>query len=63
MSNILSSIYAERSFNKSEDDLLKMREELNLELTIWKQSLPHHLAFDFSGVDGDIPPPHVFSLQ
>ncbi|CAG9952080.1 unnamed protein product [Clonostachys rosea f. rosea IK726] len=63
MSNILSSIYAERSFNKSEDDLLKMREELNLELTIWKQSLPHHLAFDFSGVDGDIPPPHVFSLH
>ena len=64
MSDILSCIYTERSFDQNPADLASMLEKLQLKLDSWEKSLPSHLQFDFAKTNSiTYPPPHVFSLQ
>lgn len=64
MSDILSSIYTERSSNQSPIQLAKMLGELQLKLDQWQADLPEHLQFDPGKVPtAALPPPHVSSLQ
>lgn len=62
MSDILSSIYAERTFDKTTAELSSLLETLDSKLTAWKNSLPEHLHMDPSKALRPRPP-HVFSLQ
>lgn len=63
MSDILSSIYTERSFDQPAQDLRDLQEKMHDKLSKWKGSLPEHLSLSNS-IDSDrTPPPHVFSLQ
>lgn len=63
MSDILSSIYAERSFDQQPQDLRNLQEKMHDKLSRWRESLPSHLTLANS-IDADkTPPPHVFSLQ
>lgn len=62
MSDILSCIYAERSFDQNPADLSALLESLDSKLRLWRENLPEHLIFDPSK-STTIPPPHVFSLQ
>jgi len=64
MSDILSSIYTERSSNQSPSELASMLNELQLKLDQWQESLPKHLQFDPGKAHSlAFPPPHVSSLQ
>ena len=67
MSDILSNIYTERSFNGSPEDLSKILQNLHSKLTAWREALPTHLAVDSDGSRSThpppCPPPHVLSLQ
>lgn len=62
MSDILSSIYTERSFDQSSEDLLKVQEQLHAKLITWRNALPAHLVYDPTKRDASIPPPQVLSL-
>ncbi|KAL8297319.1 hypothetical protein RB597_006419 [Gaeumannomyces tritici] len=62
MSDILSSIYTERSFDQPSEDLLKVQDQLHTKLITWRNSLPAHLVFDPTKRDSSIPPPQVLSL-
>ena len=62
MSDILSSIYAERTFDKTTAELSSLLETLDTKLRAWKDSLPEHLHMDPSKAL-QARPPHVFSLQ
>ncbi|ETS78439.1 hypothetical protein PFICI_10501 [Pestalotiopsis fici W106-1] len=63
MSDVLSTIYAERSFEQSPLDLSSMLEKIQSRLTKWRQSLPHHLDLDPLKPGSTFPPPHVLSLH
>ncbi|KND89434.1 Nitrogen assimilation transcription factor nirA [Tolypocladium ophioglossoides CBS 100239] len=64
MSDILSCIYTERSFDQSPAQLASMLEKLQQKLCAWQESLPGHLHFDPTKLQGTaFPPPHVFSLH
>ncbi|KAH7133822.1 fungal-specific transcription factor domain-containing protein [Dactylonectria macrodidyma] len=64
MSDILSCIYTERSFDQSPADLGSMLDRLQLKLDKWHGSLPVHLQFDpAKSQNAAFPPPHVFSLH
>ncbi|PGH03228.1 hypothetical protein AJ79_07423 [Helicocarpus griseus UAMH5409] len=64
MSDILSCIYTERSFDQSPAELASMLEKLQLKLDNWLDSLPSHLQFDSAESQSvSFPPPHVFSLH
>ncbi|KAL5047590.1 hypothetical protein BDW71DRAFT_196694 [Aspergillus fruticulosus] len=64
MSDILSCIYTERSFNQSPTELAKMLGELQLRLDQWHAHLPEHLQFDPAKVQTiTLPPPHISSLH
>ncbi|KAK7980276.1 carbohydrate esterase family 12 protein [Apiospora arundinis] len=62
MSDILSSIYTERTFDQSAVELCAVLEKLNSKLAAWKDALPSHLTFD-PVKPTQIPPPHVLSLH
>lgn len=62
MSDILSCIYTERTFDQSAVELCATLENLNSKLVAWKKALPKHLDFD-PIKSTQIPPPHVLSLQ
>lgn len=62
MSDILSCIYTERTFDRNASDLCAVLESLNSKLAAWKDGLPAHLNFD-PVKSTQVPPPHVFSLQ
>lgn len=64
MSDILSSIYTERSFDRSSSDLASMLNKLQLRLDRWRDSLPSHIQFDLAKPQNKtLPPPQGFSLQ
>ncbi|KAH8656929.1 fungal-specific transcription factor domain-containing protein [Ilyonectria robusta] len=64
MSDILSCIYTERSFDQSPAELASMLDKLQLKLNKWHDSLPGHLQFDPSkSQSAAFPPPHIFSLH
>ncbi|KAK7947872.1 uncharacterized protein PG986_008758 [Apiospora aurea] len=62
MSDILSCIYTERTFDRNAVDLCAVLEGLNSKLAAWKDGLPEHLTFD-PVKSTQIPPPHVLSLH
>ncbi|OAA71852.1 fungal specific transcription factor domain-containing protein [Akanthomyces lecanii RCEF 1005] len=62
MGDILSGVYAERTFDKSPNELSKLLENLDSKLKAWKSSLPKHLEMDPEDVL-KATPPHVFSLN
>lgn len=62
LSDILSTIYTERSFDSSPADMSSKLESLHLKLTTWRRQLPEHLAGDVKNKPVT-PPPHVLSLQ
>ncbi|KXJ90084.1 fungal-specific transcription factor domain-domain-containing protein [Microdochium bolleyi] len=63
MSDILSSIYTERSFDQPPQDLRDLQEKMHDKLSKWKGSLPEHLSLSNSIDSERVPPPHVFSLH
>ncbi|KAH6845866.1 fungal-specific transcription factor domain-containing protein [Chaetomium sp. MPI-CAGE-AT-0009] len=64
MSDILSSIYTERSFDQPAEDLVQTQDQLHAKLITWRDSLPAHLVFGpGSRQTADIPPPQVLSLH
>ncbi|KAL2854512.1 fungal-specific transcription factor domain-containing protein [Aspergillus pseudoustus] len=64
MSDILSCIYTERSFDQSATELASMLDRLQLKLDQWRASLPEHLRFDPGKSHGlAFPPPNVSSLH
>jgi len=63
MSDILSCIYAERSFDQDPSELSKTLESLHSRLGQWKEQLPPHLNFDTSQPLAPMPPPNVMSLM
>ncbi|KAL4959774.1 PrpF protein-domain-containing protein [Aspergillus stella-maris] len=64
MSDILSCIYTERSFNQNPTELASKLEDFQLRLDQWEFLLPNHLHFDSAISKAVIfPPPHVFSLH
>ncbi|TLD23837.1 hypothetical protein PspLS_06355 [Pyricularia sp. CBS 133598] len=62
MSDILSCIYTERTFDQSAVELCATLENLNSKLVAWKKALPKHLDFD-PIKSTQVPPPHVLSLH
>lgn len=62
LGDILSSIYTERSFNKSPEDLASKLQNMHEKLTSWRNNLPSHLVFNAKNTP-TTPPPHVLSLQ
>jgi hypothetical protein len=62
MNQILNHIYAERSFDRSSDDLSRTLEDLHSRLESWKRSLASHLQFEPPRSSAIAPPPHVISL-
>lgn len=62
LSDILSTIYTERSFDSSPGELSSRLESIHKKLTTWRTLLPEHLAIDVKKAPVT-PPPHVLSLQ
>ncbi|KAK8038689.1 hypothetical protein PG993_007100 [Apiospora rasikravindrae] len=62
MSDILSCIYTERTFDRNAVELCAVLESLNSKLAAWRDGLPEHLAFD-AVRSTHVPPPHVLSLH
>lgn len=62
MSDVLSGVYAERTFDKTPSELSRLLESLDGKLKAWKSSLPPHLTIDAKNVLKPTPP-HVFSLK
>jgi hypothetical protein len=62
LSDILSTIYTERSFDSSPGELASKLESIHGKLTTWHGLLPDHLAVDVKK-EPITPPPHVLSLQ
>lgn len=62
LSDILSTIYTERSFDSSPAELSSKLESIHLKLKTWRENLPDHLAVDTQSISVT-PPPHVLSLQ
>ncbi|KAL5118714.1 hypothetical protein ACEQ8H_003391 [Pleosporales sp. CAS-2024a] len=62
LSDILSTIYTERSFDSSPGELSSKLESIHLKLTTWRRELPEHLAVDVKKLP-ITPPPHVLSLH
>ncbi|KAM3498021.1 hypothetical protein MY10362_008646 [Beauveria mimosiformis] len=64
MSDILSTIYTERSSDQSPSKLAGERIRLHEKLRDWEESLPSHLEIDATKLcQRQFPPPHVFSLH
>ncbi|KAK0647419.1 putative transcriptional regulatory protein [Lasiodiplodia hormozganensis] len=63
MSDILSCIYAERSFDRDPSELSTMLESLQQRLQSWEYDLPSHLNFNPLNEAEETPPPHVLSLM
>lgn len=62
MGDILSDVYAERTFDKTPPELSRLLENLDKKLKAWKSSLPEHLEMDTKNIL-KAAPPHVFSVQ
>lgn len=62
LSDILSTIYTERSFDVSPTELSTKLESIHQKLITWRGLLPEHLTVDVAEVAAT-PPPHVLSLQ
>lgn len=62
LSDILSTIYTERSFNNTPGELLAKLEAINSRLTKWYHALPEHLHSNVME-PSLTPPPHVLNLQ
>ena len=62
LSDILSSIYDERSFEKDPEELSSILETLHSKLTAWQKALPKHLAVNLKKAPTALPP-HGMSLQ
>lgn len=61
LSDILSSIYTERSSHSSPAELSDKLESVHERLQKWRDNLPEHLGADMSTMAAT-PPPHVLSL-
>ncbi|KAI4640097.1 hypothetical protein J4E93_008897 [Alternaria ventricosa] len=62
LSDILSTIYTERSFDVSPTELSTKLESIHQKLITWRGLLPEHLTVDVAEVAAT-PPPHVLSLH
>ncbi|KAF2761116.1 hypothetical protein EJ05DRAFT_497675 [Pseudovirgaria hyperparasitica] len=62
LGDILTSIYAENSSERTPDELSRLLEELNGKLVQWRNSIPKHMEFDHTKPTLSDPPPHIFSL-
>ncbi|KAH8722352.1 fungal-specific transcription factor domain-containing protein [Phaeosphaeriaceae sp. PMI808] len=62
LSDILSTIYTERSLDSSPRELSSKLESIHAKLTTWHSLLPIHLAVDVKK-EPITPPPHVLSLH
>ncbi|PVI06865.1 hypothetical protein DM02DRAFT_649211 [Periconia macrospinosa] len=62
LSDILSTIYTERTSDSNPGDLSSKLEGIHLKLTSWHALLPDHLVVDL-GKPQLTPPPHVLSLH
>ncbi|PSN68595.1 hypothetical protein BS50DRAFT_586044 [Corynespora cassiicola Philippines] len=62
LSDILSSIYDERSFEKDPEELSSILETLHSKLTAWQKALPKHLAVNLKKAPTALPP-HGMSLH
>ncbi|KAJ4361017.1 uncharacterized protein N0V89_001586 [Didymosphaeria variabile] len=62
LSDILSSIYTERSFQNTPGELSAKLETINARLAKWYDTLPGHLSAT-SQKEEITPPPHVLNLQ
>ncbi|KAI4947308.1 hypothetical protein J4E91_006660 [Alternaria rosae] len=62
LSDILSTIYTERSFDVSPTELSSKLESIHQKLITWRGLLPEHLTVDVAEVAAT-PPPHVLSLH
>ncbi|KAF2010107.1 hypothetical protein BU24DRAFT_357605 [Aaosphaeria arxii CBS 175.79] len=62
LSDILSTIYTERTFDSSPGELSAKLESIHSKLTTWHSHLPAHLAVDVKK-EPITPPPHVLSLH
>jgi hypothetical protein len=62
LSDILSTIYTERSFDATPAELSSKLESIHQKLVTWRGLMPEHLTVDVAEVDAT-PPPHVLSLQ
>lgn len=65
MSDILSSIYTERSVDQTSADLASTLDKLQHKLDEWKAGLPDQVQCNLNDPQSlsNLPPPHVFSLQ
>lgn len=64
MSDILSSIYTERSHDAGPVKMSSLLDKLRLKLDSWTDGLPSHLHLDPSGMSNPpFPPPNIFSLH
>ncbi|KIW13395.1 hypothetical protein PV08_08583 [Exophiala spinifera] len=63
MNKILNSIYAERIFDRSSNDLAQILDDLHSKLESWYASLAPHLKFDPIKQTSITPPPHTLSLM
>lgn len=61
LSDILSSIYTERSSHSSPTELSHKLESIHGRLQKWRDNLPDHLSADLAAMSAT-PPPHVLSL-
>jgi hypothetical protein len=62
LSDILSAIYTERSFQNTPGELSIKLETINARLAKWYEALPGHLSTTSQRV-AITPPPHVLNLQ
>lgn len=62
LSDILSTVYTERSFDVGSTELSSKLEVIQQKLVTWRRLLPEHLVVDVENV-ALTPPPHVLSLQ
>ncbi|CAN9461981.1 unnamed protein product [Alternaria alternata] len=62
LSDILSTVYTERSFDVGSTELSSKLEVTQQKLVTWRRLLPEHLVVDVENV-ALTPPPHVLSLH
>lgn len=62
LSEILSTMYNERSFDQTPGELSTKLSSIHTKLSTWYGEVPDHLALDAKEAS-IIPPPHVLSLQ
>lgn len=63
MNDILNKVYAEKTTKRAPERLAEDLDSLHSDLEKWEVALPFHLRFENIGGSGNVPPPHVLSLQ